>query len=125
MPTDGPRFHPLGPCLQLAELQSRGEGGGGQAGPDSNNNEGQMWGVGTDPFSLVQFHHYLPGAVSSVCFLFVAGRCGEGDTSPLLLPPRERSRRREAQRDRDVDERGRERERKYRKNSFAARREGE
>jgi len=40
-----------------------------------------MWGVGADPFSLVQFHHYLPGAVSSVCFLFVAGRCGEGDTS--------------------------------------------
>jgi hypothetical protein len=70
-------------------LSSNQEGRGGQADPDSNNNEGQIVGVGGDPFSLVQFHHCLPGPVSSMCF-FVAGRCGEGDTSCCCFFRRER-----------------------------------
>jgi hypothetical protein len=114
LPTDGPRFHPLGPCLQLAEPQSRGEGvrqvqtviimkaklGGG--------------GGGGDTFSLVQFHHCLPEAVVlCVIFFFVAGRCGNGDTSRCFFLAREKQTQRstEIQRDRDVDERERERER--------------
>jgi hypothetical protein len=45
--------------------------------------------------------------------IFVAGRCGDGDTSRcfFLAPEKQTQRSTEIQRDRDVDERERERER--------------